>query len=241
MRPTLFSSVSTSVVVSAALVAACGGAPPPPPPEPPHAEAPVQHPSRPVLKTRSELGSIDPAAVKKAFTALDGAFMDCQKHALGRVEVLSGSAKFFLRVGEDGSAKYAYLEDSELGDRDTEKCLLDAVTGASWPRPDGGEAEVRYGMELPLQATRPANDWASEKVTSALAKHGEAIDRCKAGAAGTFRATMYVGTGGKVLAAGVAASTRDAAGKADCLSEALVKMKGLPSPGSWPAKVSFGL
>jgi hypothetical protein len=241
MRPTLFSSVSTALVVSAALVAACGGAPPPPPPEPPHAEAPVQHPSRPVLKTRSELGSIDPGAVKKAFTALDGAFMNCQKSALSRVEVLSGSAKFFLRVGEDGSAKYTYLEDSELGDRDTEKCLLDAVKGASWPKPDGGEAEVRYGMELPLQATRPANDWASEKVTSALAKHGEAIDKCKAGAAGTFRATMYVGTGGKVLAAGVSASTRDAADKADCLSEALVKMKGLPSPGSWPAKVSFGL
>ncbi len=243
MRPTLVSCVSwvsTALVTSAALLA-CGGAPPPPPPEPPKAEAPVQHEAHKAMKTKSELGSIDPGAVKKAFTALDGAFMDCQKKALGRVEVLSGSAKFFLRVGEDGSAKYTYLEDSELGDRDTEKCLLDAVVGASWPKPDGGEAEVRYGMELPLQATRPANDWASEKVTSALAKHGEAIDKCKAGAAGTFRATMYVGTGGKVIAAGVAASTRDAAGKADCLSEALVKMKGLPSPGSWPAKVSFGL
>ena len=240
MRPTLVSSVSTILAVSAALVA-CGGAPPPPPAEPAHAEEPVHHDSRPALKTKSELGSIDPGAVKKAFAALDGAFMDCQKKALGRVEVLSGSAKFFLRVGEDGSAKYAYLEDSELGDRDTEKCLLDAVVGASWPKPDGGEAEVRYGMELPLQATRPANDWPSDKVTGALAKHGEAIEKCKAGAGGTFRATMYVGTGGKVLAAGVAASTRDAAGKADCLSEALVKLKGLPSPGSWPAKVSFGL
>ncbi len=218
---------------------ACGGAPPPPP-EAPHVDEKPQA-SRPALKMKSELGTVDPGAIKKAFSTLDGAFMDCQKHALGRIEVLAGTAKFFLRIAEDGSAKYAYLEDSEVGDRDTEKCLLDAVRAASWPKPDGGEAEVRYGMELPLQSTRPPNDWASEKVTGALAKQGEAFDKCKAGAGGTFRATMYVGHGGKVLGAGVAADSRDGADKADCLAEALLKMKGLPSPGSWPAKVSFGL
>jgi hypothetical protein len=218
----------------------CGG----PPPKPPEPAAPVEEAPRavkPALKTRSELGTVDPGAVKKAFTALNGAFMDCQKRALDRVEVLSGTAKFFLRIGEDGTTRYAYLEDSELGDRETEKCLLDAVNGAQWPKPDGGDAEARYGMELPLQATRPPNDWAQEKVTSALSKHGDAIGKCKAGATGTFRATMYVGPGGKVLSAGVAATTRDGADKADCLAGALVKMKGLPSPGSWPAKVSFGL
>jgi hypothetical protein len=221
------------------LCASCGG-PPPQAPEPARVEE-APHVSKPALKMKSELGSVDPAAVKQAFSKLDGAFMDCQKRALDRVEVLAGSAKFFLRVGEDGSARYTYLEDSELGDRETEKCLLDAVLGASWPKPDGGEAEVRYGMELPLQATRPPNDWASEKVTSALAKHGGEFDKCKAGVSGTFRATMYVGHGGKVLAAGIATTSRDGAEKADCLAEALVKMKGLPSPGSWPAKVSFGL
>jgi hypothetical protein len=52
---------------------------------------------------------------------------------------------------------------------------------------------------------------------------------------------MYVGPGGKVLAAGVTAPARDADDKADCLAHVLVKMKGLPSPGSWPAKVGFDL
>jgi hypothetical protein len=230
---------SAAVATCLASLIGCGG-PPPRPPEPaPVAEAPRI--VKPALKTRSELGTVDPGDVKKAFTALNGAFMDCQKRSLDRVEVLAGAAKFFLRIGEDGSARYAYLEDSELGDRDTEKCLLDAVKGGQWPRPDGGEAEARYGMELPLQATRPPNDWAQEKVASTLAKNGDAIGKCKAGAQGTFRATMYVGPGGKVLAAGVSATTRDGADKADCLAGALVKMKGLPSPGSWPAKVSFGL
>ena len=194
-----------------------------------------------VAKTSSELGSVDPDTVKRAFGQLNGKFMDCQKRALDRLEVLAGSVKLFLRIGATGAAKWAYLEESELGDRETERCLIDVVVAASWPKPDGGDAEVRYSMELPLQATRPPNLWQSDKIAEALGKHGEAIDKCKAGATMGFRATMYVGPGGKVLSAGVAVSSKDGEDKADCLAGALMKMKGLPSPGSWPAKVSFGL
>jgi hypothetical protein len=190
---------------------------------------------------RSELGSVDPDAVKKAFHALEGEFSACQKEGLERVDVLAGSVKFFVRIGEDGDAKWAYLEDTDLGDRATEKCLIDAVLSAHWPKPDGGQAEARYGMELPLLATRPPSDWDSGKVSLALAKHEAAIDQCKAGGGGRFQATMYVGTGGRVLAAGVATSAKDDREKADCLAHVLTKLKGLPSPGSWPAKVSFAL
>jgi hypothetical protein len=218
----------------------CGGEPPPKAPEPVHEEAPLLE-KKPSLKMKSELGSVDPGAVKHAFSALDDQFTACQKRGLDRVEVLAGSVKFFVRIGEDGAAKWSYLEDSELGDRDTEKCLLGAVLGARWPRPDGGDAEARYGMELPLQSTRPASDWSSDKVAAALGKQGGAIDQCKAGAGARFHATMYVGPGGKVLSAGVATSGKDGEDKVDCLVGVLVKLKGLPSPGSWPAKVGFDL
>ena len=219
----------------------CGAAEPPAkPPEP--VREPPQKAVPLVAKTASELGSVDPAAVKRAFAALDDKYMDCQKRALDRVEVLAGNVKFFMRIGPDGSAKWAYLEESDVGDRDTEKCLVDVVLGArGWPKPDSGDAEVRYSMELPLQATRPPNDWSAEKVAGAVGKSGGAFDRCKAGATATFRATMYVGPGGKVLSAGVATPAKDGDEKADCLAKALLKMKGLPSPGSWPAKVTFGL
>ncbi len=228
------------IVMSCAVLVACGGEVPAKAPEAAHEEAPP--PARkPALKVKSELGSIDPADVKRAFSALSDRFMECQKRGIDRVEVLSGNVKFFVRIGEDGTARWAYLEGSELGDRETEKCLLDVVMGARWPKPDGGEAEARHGVELPLQSTRPANDWSSDKVAGSLGKHGDAIDRCKAGASASFHATMYVGPGGKVLAAGVATSTRDGEDRVDCLAGVLVKMKGLPSPGSWPAKVGFDL
>ncbi len=129
---------------------------------------------------KSELGTVDPGAIKKARSALDGAFMDCQKRALDRVEVLSGSAKFFLRIGEDGSAKYTYLEESDLGDRDDRE-----VPARRGPGRAVAQARRRRGRgplrrwSCPLQATRPPNDWSSEKVAAALAKHGEALDAAR--------------------------------------------------------------
>jgi hypothetical protein len=220
-------------------VAGCGG-------EEPAAKAPeaaheAPPPVKPALRTSSELGEVDPADVSRAFKKLEGPFTECQKHGLDRVEVLAGAVKFFVRIGADGTAKWTYLEESEIGDRETERCLLDAVMGSRWPKPNGGDAEARYTMELPLQSTRPPSDWGPDKVAAALGRQGSAIDRCKEGAAGSFRATMYVGPGGKVLAAGVATSTKEGDEKADCLAKTLEKLKGLPSPGSWPAKVSFGL
>jgi hypothetical protein len=206
-----------------------------PPPKPPQRAVPL------VAKTSQELGGVDPAAVKKAFTALDDKFTECQKRALDRVEVVAGGVKFFLRIGSDGSAKWSYIEVSELGDHETEKCLVDAVLAARWPKPDSGDAEVRYSMELPLQATRPPNDWSADRIAGALGKNSDAIDKCKGGAKSSFHATMYVGPGGKVLAAGMGVPDKDGQDQADCLAKTLLKMKGLPSPGSWPAKVSFDL
>jgi hypothetical protein len=225
------------LVLVAACACACGSEPPPKAPEPVQEES---HEVKPQLKTRSELGTVDPNDVSAAFHKLADQFTSCFGQGQQRIETLAGNVKFFVRIGDDGSAKWTYFEESDLGDRDTEKCLLDAVMGAHWPKPDGGDAEARYTMEFPAQG-RPATDWSSDKVAAALGKRGDAIDECKSGTSASFRATMYVGHGGKVLGAGVQTSSRDGADKCDCLSQALLKLKGLPSPGSWPAKVTFGL
>ena len=95
-------------------VSACGGQEPPPrAPE----TAPQPAPPKPSMQVRGELGSVDPGDVKRVFHTLDDQFLACEKRGVERVEVLSGSVKFFLRIGENGAAKWAYLEDSDLGDR----------------------------------------------------------------------------------------------------------------------------
>jgi hypothetical protein len=229
-----------SLTFAALCLVACGGGEPAAKEPEPTRQAET-HEVKPSLKTRSELGSVDPDAVQNAFHKLAGKFADCQKRGLERVEVLAGNVKFFLRIGEDGSAKWAYLENgSDVGDRDTEQCLVGAVMAARWPKPDGGDAEARYSIELPADG-RSATDWSSDRVAAALGKHGDAIDQCKSGSSASFHGTMYVGPGGRVLSAGVVASGKDMDDKVQCLVKVLEGMKGLPSPGSWPAKVSFGL
>ena len=239
--------VTLATLASIALTTgACGeSTPPAKEPEPEHEQA---RPRKSGIKVASELGEIDEAKTKQTFRDLSPKFMDCQKARLGVVEVLSGEVKFFVRVGADGSAKYAYVADSDLGDHETEKCLIDSIMAAAWPKPDGGEAEVTYAMELPQQAPRDANAWPSDKVAGEMAP----LAQCTGGVSG-FRVTMYVvadshgkgnggksGKGGKVAACGVSVPTRDADSKVDCIMKAAKELK-LPSPGSWPAKVSVKL
>jgi hypothetical protein len=102
-------------------------------------------------------------------------------------------------------------------------------------------------MELPQQAPRDANAWSSDKVVSEMGP----LEQCTGGVSG-FRVTMYVvadahgkgkggkGAGGRVSACGVSVPTRDAESKVDCILKAAKEMK-VPSPGSWPAKVSVKL
>jgi hypothetical protein len=221
----------------------CGGAPPPP--KEPEAEPAPPSPSHgPRLNVSTELGQIDPVKTEATWAKLQPAMMRCYTDGQRRLEYLGGDVKFFLRVGQDGSAKYVYLVDGTLGDRKTERCMLDLALAISWPVPDGGEAEVQKSMGFdPPGNVRAPSDWASDKVSAALEAHGADVAKCKAGVSGTFHMTAYVqplGKAGQVAAVGVAPPSKDGEGKADCLVDVVKKMK-MPSPGSYAAKVSFSL
>jgi hypothetical protein len=223
-------------------LAACGGSEPPPKePEVMAAPPPRQGPK---LHMQSELGSIDPAQTEATWTKIQPSLMRCYTDGQQRLEYLGGDVKFFLRVGQDGSARYVYLLDGTLGDRQTERCMLDLVMNTPWPTPDGGEAEVQKPMGFdPPANVRAPSDWASDKVTAALVAHEADLAKCRAGVPGTFRMTAYVapvGKAGHVAAVGVAPPSKDGEGKADCIVDVVKKMK-MPSPGSYAAKVSFTL
>ena len=206
--------------IALVLLAGCGSPKPPPVVPEPDSTPPVQHGPR--MSVQGELGEIDQAATDKTFQGLQPALMQCYQQGQKRVEYLSGDVKFYLRVGADGSARWAFLEQTTLGDRGTERCMIDAIKGARWPQPSGGEAEVHkdLGFDPPSNVRKP-----------------------KGGSSGSFRVTAYVephGKGGKVQAVGVAPPTKDGEDKVDCIVDAVKKMK-MPSPGSYAAKVSFAL
>lgn len=213
-------ALRSGLVVSTLLALACGGSAPPPKVEEPVVATQPAKPARSGPSIEQELGSIDQRAVEKKFADLGGKFERCHDQGRGRVEYLAGDVKVFLRVGKDGHVRYAYFEESTLGDRETEKCLLDALRSADWPKPEGGEAEIRNGFGWPGGNERAPTSWGPEKVTMAIAEEKaveKSLAKCKAGTTGDFRLTAYVEQGEPVHAeeAAVAPAPKHGAKKKD--------------------------
>ncbi|MBX3227411.1 MAG: hypothetical protein KIT84_13740 [Labilithrix sp.] len=147
-----------------------------------------------------ELGSIDQRGVEKMTNALLNGKLEseCHRQARGRLEYITGDVKMFFRIDQAGKVKYSYFEDSTLGDRETEKCILDLFAKADWPKPIGGEAEVRNGFGWTPGDERAPAPWTPDKVLMPLEKDKdvkENVGKCKAGVTGDFKVTAYVEPG----------------------------------------------
>ncbi len=228
------------VVCTATAALGCGASPPPP------AEEPAAAPSKGLGEHRSagpsvesEIGGLDDTKVKQTFEHLSGKLNGCYTTGAQRLAYLGGEVRFVVRVAKDGSARWAYLKDSTLGDRETEVCMLGVLKGTSWPRPQGGEglAENSFTFD-PGTEERPPVAWSPEQLGPAQRKARSALAQCKK-QAGTrsLKATMYVETDGKASAVGVASGDEKGAAAVDCVVSALRGLK-FPSPGSYASKVS---
>lgn len=189
----------------------------------------------------SEIGGLDESKVDATFKSSLGALQRCLDQGSSRVEFLGGAVAFFVKIDTSGQVDGAYLEKSTLGDRTTEKCMLDALRGKKWPKPVGGEhglARKSFDFDPPSDV-RPPADYDRDHLNKGLAKISDKLAACKP-SGGSYEATIYVGTDGAVLAAGVTPPDENGEDAVDCLVSAL-KDADFPSPGSWPAKVTFGL
>jgi hypothetical protein len=185
--------VSGAVLSLALFVAGCGGSAPPPKVEEPVEES--RRSSGPVPVIQQELGSIDERAVQQTFAKLQSQLGKCQAQGRERVEWLSGEVKIFLRVDQSGKVRYGYFEESSLGDRDTEKCLLSVLSSAQWPKPIGGEAEIRNGFGFDAGGERPPASWGPEKVVMPFNESKDAkkdFEKCGASLKGELHFTGYV-------------------------------------------------
>jgi hypothetical protein len=227
------------------LLVACGGGSDVPKNENDVKPVATTRPTGPKLAMQSEFGVIDENAAKKVIVQLTPTIQRCHTSNLKRVEYLAGDIKFYIRIGDDGRAKWTYLEESNLGDREAERCIVDALGGATWPKPEGGpQAELRssFGFDAPGDVRAPY-EWSADKVAAVIGKHMSDLDKCTEGTNAKFKITAYVepdGKNGKVQAVGVATSSEKGADKVDCVVDAVKKMK-MPSPGSYAVKVSFAL
>src|SRR5712671_3647705 len=118
----------------------CGSKPPPPPSEvkPSTASSEDDEPSG-GPSVESEVGAMSEEKVKRAFEHASPRLTACFNKSAERLPYLSGDVRFVIRVKKDGTARWAFVKDSNLGDHAAEECMLSALKSAPWPKPKGGE------------------------------------------------------------------------------------------------------
>jgi hypothetical protein len=194
------------------------------------------------MSASAEIGALDQAKVDSTFRGAMGDLQSCLAAGAQRNELEGGDIAFFVKIGSTGRIVHAHAEHSTIGDRETEKCMLKALAHRTWPEPQGGDvglARNSVSFDMPNDV-RPPTSWDSDRVASALQSVSSKIASCKNGTHGDFNATVYVDPDGAAVSAGIASSDESGESAADCLVDVLKSTK-YPSPGSWPAKVSFSL
>ncbi len=238
MRRVTFARASRYVLlVGTLLVGAAGCASVPPPAAVVEAAAPERVDPGP-SSVESEIGGMNEAAVDARFATLKDPILSCVEQGNARVRVLGGHFQLALRIDRKGGVATAFLRESTLGDRDTERCILDLARAATWPKPVGGEglAERSFDVDPPAEPVI----WEEKKVKHAVGVAAAGFKRCTRGATGTFVATAYVKPNGRVLSAGVAPPSAGDDPAVECIVSAIEKLR-FASPGRKPAKVTFAL
>lgn len=182
-------------------------------------------------------GTLSQHEIQNALEPRMPKFSRCVQKRAGEVEWVSGAVEFQFLVALDGSVKRVFPSQSSMGDRDTERCMLEVAQATRFPPPRGGEAEFAWSLEVPIDPdVREPVSWTAADVQAALV---EALPQLKAQCGGSaYQVTAYVDTEGRVVAAGAAAGDEASAAGLDCVAQA-VQALSFPSPGSYAAKLSF--
>lgn len=228
-------------VIALTAAAACGPEKPAEDPSSQTDERDSDYDSTAEIEMSAEVGALPEEETVAAFKDAFPAIQDCFMRGAERIEFLGGDIAFAVEVDSAGDAA-VFAKQTNIGDRTTERCMIDVLRKAPWPLPVGGkvgQAENGFGFEM-TGDVRPPVDWDSEQIGEVLNQNADALDQCKNGARGSFTATVYVDADGKALGAGISPPNKDGERASDCLVDVLVDAT-YPSPGSWPAKVTFSL
>ncbi|WP_437908979.1 AgmX/PglI C-terminal domain-containing protein [Sorangium sp. So ce327] len=219
----------------------CGGAAP-------TSVAPVMVDAEPVetsgpkMSSGSEIGGMNEEKVQAAFERVSPRLSRCYQKGVQRIPYLGGEIRFKVRVTEEGTARWAFVKDSNLGDRETEACMLSVLKATRWPKPVGGEglAENSFTFE-PSSDERLPVPWTPDQLGTPYKKARPALASCRSQAgASQIKATLYIDTDGKPLSVGVSSNDERGEEAAECVAGALREIT-FPSPGSYASKVSVDI
>ena len=191
----------------------------------------------PALSVEADVGAMNEARVGEAFRSAADGMLDCLGKS--KVPAASGIVRVMVHVDQSGKAVKSFLKKSTLGDRRTEECMLGVIRGRSWPAPVGGKighAENEFAFDPP-SGVRPPVAWSEGDAGKNLGAAKAVLAECSSGGP-ALSATVIVDTEGNISSVGVA-EDENGEGVAACVVTGLASIK-LNSPGSVPAKLSFG-
>jgi hypothetical protein len=211
-----------------------------------HEEEPLTRPPPSESLSVSGLrGTLSQQEIEGALRPRLPKFLRCAQQRLGDVEVLAGSITLAFHVATNGAVPGVSPIASSLGDRETERCMLEVAQSTRFPPPHGGEADFTWPLELPgdpdvrapvalsTDAARSAIGAKSRDVTA-----GESLHASCGG--GQMVVTAYVDTSGAALAVGVSTPDLATPTELDCIANG-VRAWTFDSPGSYVGKVTFSL
>lgn len=238
---------------------ACGGKPPPPPP-PPVVQAPPK-PTRVVVETDKDdemqdgvkfqhtRGKMDQAAIQAGLEPHTQELTDCYMTKVGRRHWLGGHVVLHWDIKRDGTVTSVKLSESDLGNWDIEKCLLDAARTATFDKPEGGDAD--FTVPLDFSAKGNAQIWDEDKSLRAVGGQLAKLDTCpdpkelkkakKPMQRGpkNVTLTMYVGPHGKTESIGFSSPSAEITDEwAACAAKAANAWR-LPDPRGQIAKLAI--
>jgi hypothetical protein len=182
------------------------------------------------------MGTLSSGEIARVLEPRMQRFAQCFTNRYGELEIVGGEIDLAFRVSTDGSVRWVYPHASTIGDRITERCLLDVARSSRFTEPHGGEAEFRYPLAFdPPDDVRPPLNWDASRVSDQVADQSRSVRSCSSG---PVSVTVYIGPGGNVMAAGASSTDPEASDALDCVAEA-VRSWSMPDPGSYPAKVTF--
>lgn len=194
----------------------------PPPAAPTQATAaPVAaQPKDDGLHVHGTLGHMDGNDIDEALRGHVPEITACYQDVKARIWYLSGRLTLKLRVAEDGHVRSAAVAESTVGNYQVERCAVQVALRLILPPPRGGEGEFTFPVEFPIRAA--VGTWPEERIEPEVVRHRGALLGCRArtrgtaqvraqhaggdgSGAGSLRATLYIGPGGKVTSAGLSA------------------------------------
>ena len=194
-------------------------------------------PSEESMTVTGTLGTIPQRKIHEVLEARLGRFQRCFSKASERVEFIGGEVEFWFVVDPRGKPSSVYLRKSRVGDRETERCLLEIATAAKFPEPKGGTgAEFSWGFAMDSHPDiRPPVELDAARISAESPEVMAAVTACNPE---PLEITAYVDRGGKPMAVGVASATFQSPSVLDCVVQAVTSAT-LPDPGSYPGKLTF--